>query len=332
MSGDIYTGFWVDQGRSPISGSTLTLSINHANYLTSFLSFIVTTIVVNSLFKIVVFILYFSRPVNGTETVLTRQIYVSLLNSSSVSLPPLSILSSLLSRNDGRRQKITANLLLVPLWILIALKIGGSAIPPLIVSGSKSDLALAKPGICGFVSNDPRVDSRNAFASRQELYETMDARRYAAEQYSKEPARFDTQSSFVTEALPFQVIENTTCPFDESMCLLGVKSAITFDTGLLNSHVHLGINARAQDRVEYRWRSTCAVLNVTSRGRILNDTIYNDIPISEQEPLVEVDLGRVTLSSFSSARPNTTFLYRVNGLEPSNYEVKYVYQYDQSRH
>lgn len=324
MSGDIYTGFWINRGQNPVLGFTLTLSVNHANFLTSFLSFIVTTIIVNSLFKIVVFVLHFSRPTRTTENSLTSQVYVSLLNASSVSLPPLSLLRSLVSTGHGSRHKLTANLLLVPLWMLIAIKIGGSAIPPLIVSSSDDAVALAKPATCGFVSIDPRVDSRNAFSSRWELYETSDARKYASERYSKEPARFDTQSSFVTDALPFKVIQNTTCPFEERMCLLGANSAITFDTELLNSHTHLGINAPSKDRVEYRWRSSCAVLNVTSKVRVFRDTTYNDVPISAEEPLVEVDLGPINSGPSSALRPNHTFLYRVRGLEPSNYEVKYV--------
>lgn len=205
--------------------------------------------------------------------------------------------------------------------MLIAIKIGGSIIPPLVVSSSDGDLVLAKPATCGFVSIDPRVDSRNAFSSRQELYETSDARKYASERYSKEPARFDTQSSFVTNALPFKVIQNTACPFQESMCLLGANSAITFDTELLNSHTHFGINAPAKDRVEYRWRSSCAVLNVTSKIRVFRDTMYNDVPISAEEPLVEVDLGPINTGPSSALRPNHTFLYRVRGLEPSNYEI-----------
>ncbi|KAF2260197.1 hypothetical protein CC78DRAFT_585086 [Lojkania enalia] len=253
MSNQIYTGFWVDRSRHPVLGATWTLSVDRATLLASFLSFIVTTIIVNSLFNIVVFFLYFVRPIRKTENY------------------------------------------------------------------SSEDVALAKPGICGFLPVDPTVDSLNSLSSRQELYETIDARRYATEKYSKEPARFTTSSPFPVDALPFEIIHNTSCPFDESMCLLGANSAITFDTWFLDSHSHLGINAPPEARVEYRWCSTCTVLNVTARAQVFDDTTYEGKPISSKEPLVEVDLG-----GQPPFNKNHTFLYRINALDPSGYEVKYV--------
>lgn len=52
-----------------------------------------------------------------------------------------------------------------------------------------------------------------------------------------------------------QRTDNTDCPFLGDVCLLGPKSAVTFDTGYLDVNT-LGINAR--NRPFYRRRTTCA--------------------------------------------------------------------------
>lgn len=318
MANGIYTGFWLDHSRHPVLGATLTLSVDNATYLTSFLSFIVTAIITGSMFKIVVFVLYMARPLHNDETDLIGRIYVTLRNASSPLLPPWDLLKAFLPWSKSSRPSATAHLVLVPVWILLLLKLGGAAIPPLIVSKSGSAVGLAKPGLCGLI--DPFDSINLGSMSTQELHETIDARRYAAERYAKEPTRFSTDSPFPIDALPFETIKNTTCPFLERFCLLGRNSAITFDTGLLDSHAHLGINTPASDRVQYRWRSTCTVLNITANVQVFRNTTYQGLSISDQEPLFAVTLG----GGENPFGLNYTFLYRRNIVDPSGYEVQYV--------
>ena len=52
------------------------------------------------------------------------------------------------------------------------------------------------------------------------------------------------------------------CPFAAPLC---VSPTIVLDTGHIDSHKDLGINAKPQDRVTYRRLTTCTVLNDTGR-------------------------------------------------------------------
>lgn len=49
---------------------------------------------------------------------------------------------------------------------------------------------------------------------------------------------------------------NSECPFASSMCKEGL--AISFDSGYLDSHLDLGINAKPGDRIKFRKNLTCA--------------------------------------------------------------------------
>ncbi|KAK7905917.1 hypothetical protein LTR67_000641 [Exophiala xenobiotica] len=53
------------------------------------------------------------------------------------------------------------------------------------------------------------------------------------------------------------------CPFQPQICH-GRSRTVVLDTGYIDSHDHLGINAKPEDRMQYRRRTTCAVLNSTN--------------------------------------------------------------------
>lgn len=63
--------------------------------------------------------------------------------------------------------------------------------------------------------------------------------------------------------LSWEVNQNATCPFSQDLCFYGASSAYEMDTGLIDSHVALGINAPKSERVQYRKVTTCKrVLNL----------------------------------------------------------------------
>lgn len=143
----------------------------------------------------------------------------------------MPLIGSLFSHKDGRKQVGWVFLALILSCLLLALKIAGSLIPALIISGSGDQLALAKPGICGFntlrLNHDDLVLAGAGAAN--ELLETVDSRRYASERYAYSPAAFTTEPVFPIDSLPFEVIRNVPCPFDPEMCLLGPNTAVSFD-------------------------------------------------------------------------------------------------------
>ena len=84
--------------------------------------------------------------------------------------------------------------------------------------------------------------------------------------------RSSTQCNvFKTLQLPYITTHNISCPFAEGMCLGPVNGTVTFDTGLVDSSNHLGINARMKDRVQVRKTMTCSP--ITTKGFVQNGNV-----------------------------------------------------------
>ncbi|KAE9363828.1 hypothetical protein N431DRAFT_564404 [Stipitochalara longipes BDJ] len=84
--------------------------------------------------------------------------------------------------------------------------------------------------------------------------------------------RSSTQCNvFKTLQLPYTTTRNDSCPFAEDMCLGPINSSVTFDTGLLDSSTHLGINAAKKYRVQLRKTMTCSP--ITTKGFVQNGNV-----------------------------------------------------------
>lgn len=92
------------------------------------------------------------------------------------------------------------------------------------------------------------------------------ARNYARDAYGFDGSQ-PRESSFSRPTLPITSFE-TPCPYSNGTTCLGVNEtegpAWRMQTGPLNSHIHFGINAPAQDRVTFSKDVTCAVINATT--------------------------------------------------------------------
>ena len=67
---------------------------------------------------------------------------------------------------------------------------------------------------------------------------------------------------YVTQDLPYNSSDKEPCPFASNICS-DRAPAFMLDSGPLDSHVHFGINAAPKNRLTYRKRTTCSVLNFT---------------------------------------------------------------------
>jgi hypothetical protein len=94
------------------------------------------------------------------------------------------------------------------------------------------------------------------------------SRTYATECYNKN--RTTGCASLPVQQLPYSVRLNASCPFG-TRCI----DQVQFDTGLLDSHTHLGINSKEGDRVKFQFSTTCAVVDVNDRIRRSQDNGYN---------------------------------------------------------
>ena len=81
-------------------------------------------------------------------------------------------------------------------------------------------------------------------------------------------------STYVQKALPFEVDRNASCPFPGKNICLHNPGNIRLDTGLLNYHIHLGINAPSAQLFAYRRVDKCAPLVTEGYMRVNSSQPY----------------------------------------------------------
>jgi hypothetical protein len=85
---------------------------------------------------------------------------------------------------------------------------------------------------------------------------------------------------FTQPRLETRINWNDTCPFQENVC---GTAAVTLDSGLIDSDLHLGINAAAPDRIQVRKTLSCAPVPV-EKLYSSNWTAESPVPMLPWDP------------------------------------------------
>jgi hypothetical protein len=125
-----------------------------------------------------------------------------------------------------------------------------------------------------------------------------------AETCYDENARDGECSYFFKSAIPFEELNNSSCPFAQDTCLYGSSGAYSLDTGYLDSSV-LGINEPV--RCEFRMQSTCS-------------------PIRAVEPYVRITPGKEAGSQNVSYYFGSFNKYPSDDYDPENFTMATVFQ------
>jgi hypothetical protein len=278
----IYTGIWYDQSRSKILGATVTLPIRWGNYLIATLSVLVT-ICAASFWTIEAFGLHQAVVSRQDVDAVDLQQQVILRNSSSaiVTIWELVKVQMAWRGRAASRLRTRTVTIVVPALLTWLFFTAGSIFVAEVASRSYDRVhVLVNPENCGFADLDindlnglisnptaektSEINLEGLYSFTEKLkWDTVDARAYARSWYGNSPTSFTHNSIFPVARLPYIVNTSTSCPFSETgICMPASNTAMTMDTGLLNSHSILGINARVQDRVDFQRMVTCAPLNV----------------------------------------------------------------------
>ena len=85
------------------------------------------------------------------------------------------------------------------------------------------------------------------------------ANAYASTCYNAS-SKLDSCLPYGREQISWSTSVSNGCPFpDASICRGNIT--VNFDSGLLNSHTHFGINSQERDRVEYRRTMSCSLIS-----------------------------------------------------------------------
>ena len=284
----IHEGFWTDWSKGKISGLTWTLCPNKATLLTNSLALFVT-LAGGQLWTIIRFALHQRRVSqtsrNASECQAEEQV---VLRNTATDLHTMRLMAQVAwttRRNTGRvfsySLAIACLAILHYTFFLVAGTFSNKLVNPnsnKLVSPSSN--VLSRSPHCG-VWSSAYLNTANSFTIDPSSLETVrSTQQYLSSidhsvQLSLEYAQACYQSdstyymSSKCDTLPKARLEteqkgsNESCPFGPRMCH-GDKTVV-FETGAIDSHRDLGINAPIQDRLVYRRRTSCAVLNDTDR-------------------------------------------------------------------
>lgn len=271
----IYLGFWTNWSYGKVLGSTLTLSKNNGLLLTAFLALYVR-VAGGHLWNIVCFIIFLSRSSSEPRSGLFHQ-QQALLRSkpSDLAFAWQSFRISWEWRKVTRRAMIKS-LPLTLLTLLYTMCFAAAGILSSRVTSTSLSEVLLKEVSCGsfsdlYLHHNYSTPAEMAAAAN---YGVRVRRNFKAGSmlgrscYGTSPYNVSFQDCDVLGRQQIQwTNESTLCPFGGDICK---TSAIRFDTGPIDSHLQLGINAPREDRVSYQRIMECAPLKTSGFVRSAN--------------------------------------------------------------
>ncbi|ETI28036.1 hypothetical protein G647_00485 [Cladophialophora carrionii CBS 160.54] len=258
----IYTGPWVDWSRGIIVGSTITLSARSASLLTAFLALFVT-IVGSCLWRVLSFLSHQCSASPNAKDGIYHQHQLVFRNTGS----PFEATKSFTEiawywRKSGRRPW-TRSLPLALFALVFLLAFGAASILTSLVTRAAGAQRLIVSDDCGYWSFDPSatLEQRTLAMQYKDLNDTLVAAEYTRQCYDQNTSLNNKLrcGMYTTQSIPWSS-GGTICPFDPSIC--AVPQAHKMDTGLIDSHYDLGINAPHSGRVGFRKVTTCSPLSV----------------------------------------------------------------------
>ena len=289
----VFEGIWMDWSKTSVRGMTLTLTVEHATLLTNSLALFVT-LAGGQLWTILRFSLHQIRAQQSRTTQTHRTAHDQqqvVLKNTMTDLGTAQYMFVLFwkLRHAHTTSKATRYAVLISVLAILHAALfltAGAFSSTLTAAGSK---VLSRSPFCGvwnetyytLMDGGANGASKEIFAlSAQFNAKYGDDIQLSIEYAQKCYLDAETYATSSTcDVLPKSMInysmttETSSCPFQSQICH-DASEMVTFDTGLLDSHIDLGINSRLEDRLTYQRITNCAVLNDTGRMAGWNDTIF----------------------------------------------------------
>ena len=267
----VYTGFWVNWSRNKTLGSTLTLSDRNGGLLIAFLAIFVS-VAGGAFWRIVSYIIHQSRAKLAYQDGLHHQQQAIFRNASSPGSASWQLGQLMVNWWDSARRPAWRILPLAFLALtnLILFALAG-IFSAEVTKAAGNETLIVSPN-CGSwdISNHTGPLEQAAFRSKT-LLDTTSASTYARSCYG--PAQNTLVcAQYTQQNIPWLVNQNASCPFSGGMCKLGDTSAYQMDTGPIDSHQVLGINAPPTDRITYRKVTTCSPIKTKGYATEWNNT------------------------------------------------------------
>lgn len=267
MASGVYTGPWVNWTRGVVAGSTLTVPSQTGAFLVAFTALFVS-IAGGHLWTIFCYIVFQWRSVKQPPDGLYHQQQAILRNASSDSQALWDLVKvSWQWRSKAKRPFLrSSGLVLAALTSSVGFILAG--IFSSYITSADSEVLL-RSQICGVWPDEylSGADYSTDISTQERTDYLVNLRSNLLKSSAFAAACYKQSSTFsaIDACLPYgrQQIGWTTqtdvpCPFAAGMCRN--DTVVEFDTGRIDSHLDLGINAPQSDRIEYQRVMRCAPL------------------------------------------------------------------------
>ncbi|KAI1364789.1 hypothetical protein F5Y08DRAFT_353259 [Xylaria arbuscula] len=266
----IYVGIWTNWSRGRVFGSTLTLSRQDADLLIAFTAFFIA-FVTTRVWRIICFTLHRGYSTADPRDAIYHQRQTIFRNSSSPE-SGIQMLIWLLWANRHSKEwlrPLPAAIAAI-LCITIFTVAGGFSSR---ISSAVGDEVLIKTSNCGY----PQVITEPADPLYlPDLYLSAaiisKAANYVQQCYSNENAGLLDCSRFAKQYITNNIDKKANCPFKSHVCR-SESANLRIDSGYLDSHDTLGVNAPPDERILFRSVLHCAPLKTTGFAHERNSSI-----------------------------------------------------------
>ena len=272
----VYTGLWINWSHGATLGATITLNQRDGGLFTAFLAIFVS-VAGAACWKITSYAIHQCRASQDYKDALHHQQQVILQNTSGAAGALWDLLQLPWYWRDHEIRSFVRSLPLALLAFLNIAVFGVAGIFSSDVTKAAGNETLIRSPHCGYLAVNGTLTLQNSVATDIiDLNDTLAATTYSRACYDNAENTLAC-NQYVQRQLHWTSNENASCPFSPDLCIYGSTAAFEMDTGLLDTHEHLGINAAQSDRIQYRKVTSCSPIHTKGYVTTFNDTNPNDL-------------------------------------------------------
>ena len=274
----IYTGPWVNWSHGLVRGSTITLSERNGGLLTAFLAIFVSAAGL-ACWRIISYALHQNHAGQELQDGIHHQQQATFRNTGTPGGAIWELIQLMWYWRNHAVRPVLRTLPIIAIALINLTAFGLAGIFSSEVTKAAGNETLVRSSSCGILnqtSSDPSSQpSLDAFENL-DLNDTLAAATYAKACYSNTENSLQC-NQYTRPNLTWKTNQNATCPFSTDLCIYGAAAAYEMDSGLIDSHDDLGINAPPSHRVQYRQVTSCSPIRTKNFVVVVNDTNKNEM-------------------------------------------------------
>ncbi|KAE8443412.1 hypothetical protein EG329_001893 [Mollisiaceae sp. DMI_Dod_QoI] len=304
----VYTGLWINHSHNPILGATITLKTKDGGYLQALLVLLITT-AGGFFWRIISYIIHQFCSKSGPHDAIHYQQQAILKNEDTAlgaawNFALVSFAWRKHTRTKWWQLWRSRTAYFVALTLFVAAGFGFASIFSSQVTKAAGTKVLLNGANCGLWQFNNTITTGWLLKT---LNDSMSAANYARQCYNTETSPLQCNTYNVPQ-LPWAAKKNISCPFEPQTCLLGPNSAYQMDTGYLDSHDTLGIDAKPSERVALRKVVTCSPINTSPYAVFVNQSIEGGDMVDEY---IQLGMG-LAYEGYNWTYEYNTHAYYVN--------------------